>query len=44
MTKPGSASLKEALRSRPRELLIGGKWRPAASGKLLDVFDPATGG
>jgi len=29
--------------SRPRQLLIGGKWRPAASGRVLDVFDPANG-
>lgn len=38
-----NASLKETLRGRPRQLLIGGKWRPAASGKVLDVFDPADG-
>lgn len=28
--------------NRPRELLIGGKWVPAVSGELLDVFDPST--
>ncbi len=38
-----SASLKETLRGQPRQLLIGGKWRPAASGRVLDVFDPANG-
>ena len=38
-----NASLKETLQGRPRQLLIGGKWRPAASGKVLDVFDPANG-
>ena len=27
----------------PDGLLIGGRWRPAASGKTLDVQDPATG-
>jgi phenylacetaldehyde dehydrogenase len=36
-------ALKRALRGRPRQLLIGGQWRPAASGQVLDVFDPATG-
>jgi phenylacetaldehyde dehydrogenase len=29
--------------SRPRDLLIGGKWRPAESGELLDVYDPSSG-
>jgi phenylacetaldehyde dehydrogenase len=38
-----SAALKETLQGRPRQLLIGGKWRPAASGQVLDVFDPAKG-
>jgi len=38
-----NASLQETLQGRPRQLLIGGKWRPAASGKVLDVFDPANG-
>jgi acyl-CoA reductase-like NAD-dependent aldehyde dehydrogenase len=28
---------------RPRELLIGGDWRPARSGACFDVIDPATG-
>ena len=27
----------------PTELLIGGEWRPAASGDRFDVVDPATG-
>jgi succinate-semialdehyde dehydrogenase / glutarate-semialdehyde dehydrogenase len=27
----------------PKELFIGGKWRPAASGKSFPVEDPATG-
>jgi phenylacetaldehyde dehydrogenase len=38
-----SAASKETLQGRPRQLLIGGKWRPAASGQVLDVFDPAKG-
>jgi phenylacetaldehyde dehydrogenase len=38
-----NASLKETLRSRPRQLLIGGQWRPPPSGEVLDVFDPANG-
>jgi phenylacetaldehyde dehydrogenase len=37
------AALKRALHGRSQQLLIGGKWRPASSGKVLDVFDPATG-
>ena len=39
--EPGA--LKRALQGCPRQLLIGGRWRPAASGQALDVFDPATG-
>jgi phenylacetaldehyde dehydrogenase len=39
----GPAGLKQALQGRPRQLLIGGKWRPAAAGKVFDVYDPATG-
>ncbi|HEY6925360.1 MAG TPA: aldehyde dehydrogenase family protein [Steroidobacteraceae bacterium] len=35
--------LKETLAGRPRQLLIGGKWRPALAGGMLDVFDPANG-
>ncbi|MCU1512035.1 MAG: NAD-dependent succinate-semialdehyde dehydrogenase, partial [Arthrobacter sp.] len=31
------------LASIPTGLLIGGEWRPAASGKTFDVEDPATG-
>ncbi|MEP6623198.1 MAG: NAD-dependent succinate-semialdehyde dehydrogenase [Acidimicrobiia bacterium] len=27
----------------PRELFIGGEWRPAAGGRVLEVEDPATG-
>ena len=42
--KPAEPSaLKRALQGRPRQLLIGGRWVPAASGQVLDVFDPATG-
>ena len=43
-TKPAEPSaLKRALQGRPRQLSIGGRWLPAASGQVLDVFDPATG-
>jgi phenylacetaldehyde dehydrogenase len=31
------------LAAAPGELLVAGRWRPAASGALLDVHDPATG-
>ena len=33
----------QAFTGRPRELLIGGRWRPAHSGACFDVVDPATG-
>jgi succinate-semialdehyde dehydrogenase/glutarate-semialdehyde dehydrogenase len=36
-------SEQAVLESVPDGLLIGGSWRPAASGKTLDVQDPATG-
>jgi phenylacetaldehyde dehydrogenase len=29
--------------AKPLQLLIGGQWVPAKSGKTFDVFDPATG-
>lgn len=32
-----------AFLDRPKHLLIGGQWMPAASGKTLAVVDPATG-
>ncbi|AJT40430.1 NAD-dependent succinate-semialdehyde dehydrogenase [Psychromicrobium lacuslunae] len=35
--------IKDLLASVPTGLLINGEWRPAASGKTLDVFNPATG-
>jgi phenylacetaldehyde dehydrogenase len=31
------------VQGRPQQLLIGGKWRPAFSGKVLDVVNPASG-
>ena len=37
------ASERSLLESVPDGLLIDGHWRPAASGKTLDVEDPATG-
>jgi phenylacetaldehyde dehydrogenase len=33
----------DAFTSRPRELLIGGRWQPARSGRTFEVVDPATG-
>ncbi|MBR0800424.1 aldehyde dehydrogenase family protein [Bradyrhizobium jicamae] len=32
----------EAFAQREHGMLIGGQWRPAASGKTLDTFNPAT--
>ena len=37
------ASEQAVLDAVPDGLLIGGSWRPAASGRTLDVQDPATG-
>ena len=37
------ASEQAVLDAVPDGLLIGGEWRPAASGQTLDVQDPATG-
>ena len=31
-----------AIEDTPTNLFIGGTWRPSASGKRIDVFDPAT--
>ncbi len=39
----GAAREKAIVDAVDKELFIGGKWRPAASGKTLDVYDPATG-
>jgi phenylacetaldehyde dehydrogenase len=36
-------SRARAFTQRPRELLIGGRWRPAQSGASFDVIDPASG-
>jgi succinate-semialdehyde dehydrogenase/glutarate-semialdehyde dehydrogenase len=33
----------EALATCPKELMVGGAWRPARSGRTLAVEDPATG-
>lgn len=35
--------ISDLLASVPTGLLINGEWRPAASGKTLDVLNPATG-
>ncbi len=40
MTTTSETSLLESV---PDGLFIGGRWRPAASGKTLDVQDPSTG-
>lgn len=37
------AALKAGLRGRPQQLLIGGQWRAAVTGKTFDVLDPASG-
>jgi succinate-semialdehyde dehydrogenase/glutarate-semialdehyde dehydrogenase len=38
-----AADERRVLDAVPRELLIDGEWRPAASGRTLGVEDPATG-
>jgi len=38
-----TAARVRAFTQHPRELLIAGRWRPAASGASLEVIDPATG-
>ncbi len=43
MTQISSSDEQRVLGAVPTELLIGGKWRPAASGRTLAVEDPATG-
>jgi phenylacetaldehyde dehydrogenase len=40
-TVPGAAAAR--FLSTPRQMLIGGDWRDAASGRSIDVRDPATG-
>src|SRR5262245_1312590 len=37
------AAATAVLDAVPRELLVGGTWRPAGSGATFDVEDPATG-
>ena len=39
----GTPDASAALAAAPRELLIGGAWRPAAGGGTFAVEDPATG-
>ncbi len=36
-------SLRADLAAKPRELLIDGRWQPAASGETFEIVDPATG-
>jgi succinate-semialdehyde dehydrogenase/glutarate-semialdehyde dehydrogenase len=31
-----------ALRLAPKDLLVGGEWRPAIGGRRFDVIDPST--
>lgn len=38
-----TAARVRAFTQHPRELLIAGRWRPAASGASFEVIDPATG-
>jgi phenylacetaldehyde dehydrogenase len=40
--RPVLSDKLQAWISAPRNLLIDGKWVPAKSGKLFDVYDPAT--
>src|SRR3982074_233623 len=42
-TMTGSDREREVLESVPRQLYIGGEWRPASGGGTLSVEDPATG-
>jgi succinate-semialdehyde dehydrogenase/glutarate-semialdehyde dehydrogenase len=37
------ATIEKVLAAVPRQLFIGGVWRPAAGGRTLPVEDPATG-
>ncbi|HET6873462.1 MAG TPA: NAD-dependent succinate-semialdehyde dehydrogenase [Acidimicrobiales bacterium] len=39
----GAQDERRVVEAVPTELLIGGKWRPARSGKTFPVEDPATG-
>ena len=43
MTQVSAADESRVLGAVANDLLIGGKWRPAASGRTLAVEDPATG-
>lgn len=40
---PSGADEKRVVEAVPKQLLIDGEWVPAASGRRLDVEDPATG-
>ncbi len=40
---PRVDTLRAAFLSHPHQLLIGGRWVPAASGETLTVLDPASG-
>jgi succinate-semialdehyde dehydrogenase/glutarate-semialdehyde dehydrogenase len=40
---PMTAAERDVIAAVPKQLLIGGVWRPAASGKTVPVEDPSTG-
>jgi aldehyde dehydrogenase (NAD+) len=43
MNVPSTLPAVQSFLSKPAKMLIGGEWRDAASGELIDVIDPATG-
>jgi succinate-semialdehyde dehydrogenase/glutarate-semialdehyde dehydrogenase len=43
MERHSSEERRKVLAAVPKELFIGGKWRPSSSGTTLAVEDPATG-
>jgi hypothetical protein len=42
-TRSATARDRDVVAAVPKQLLIGGVWRPAASGKTVPVEDPSTG-
>jgi succinate-semialdehyde dehydrogenase / glutarate-semialdehyde dehydrogenase len=42
-SRPGDAQEQRVLSAVPTDLLLGGEWKPASSGRTLPVEDPATG-
>ena len=45
MTVVGSpeVTVADVLAGVPRQLFVGGRWRPSSDGSTFDVFDPAAG-